>query len=316
MTKDLTIRPLREDELATADRLFRRAFGTFLGLPDPETFAAGSDIFVSRWRADPARVFAAESDGQIVGSVVASNWGSLGFFGPLTVSPERWGAGVGQALMGAVMQQFATWGCRHLGLYTFAHSPKHHHLYEKFGFYPRFLTPVLSKTVVTEASAGGSWSWYSALAEGERAEALRGCREVADAVYDGLDLTREIEAVQAHRFGDTVLLFEAGQVAGFAVCHCGAGSEAGVGECYVKFGAVRPGAAAGMQFASLLSACEAFAAAGGMERVSAGVNLGCDVAYQQLGHAGYRTEYVGVAMQRPNEPGYNRPDRYVVSDWR
>jgi len=34
---DVTIRPLQEGDLPAADRSFRMAFGTFLGLPDPTT---------------------------------------------------------------------------------------------------------------------------------------------------------------------------------------------------------------------------------------------------------------------------------------
>jgi hypothetical protein len=37
---DIIVRPLREDDLATADHLMRLAFGTFLGYPEPTTFAA------------------------------------------------------------------------------------------------------------------------------------------------------------------------------------------------------------------------------------------------------------------------------------
>jgi hypothetical protein len=50
---DVTIRPLRESELETADRIFRLAFGTFLGLPNPETFAGDADAVRTRWKADP-----------------------------------------------------------------------------------------------------------------------------------------------------------------------------------------------------------------------------------------------------------------------
>jgi hypothetical protein len=31
---------------------------------------------------------------------------------------------------------------------------------------------------------------------------------------------------------------------------------------------------------------------------------------------GFRTTIQGVAMQRPNEPGYNRADVYLIDDWR
>lgn len=39
-------------------------------------------------------------------------------------------------------------------------------------------------------------------------------------------------------------------------------------------------------------------------------------ACRRLAGRGYRTWLQGVAMQRPNEPGFNRPDAYVIDDWR
>ena len=60
---DVTIRPLQESELPAADKIFRLAFGTFLGLPEPETFWSDTDFLRPRWKADPTRVFAAGLSG-------------------------------------------------------------------------------------------------------------------------------------------------------------------------------------------------------------------------------------------------------------
>lgn len=313
---DVTIRPLRESELDTADRIFRVAFGTFIGLPNPETFAGDTDTLRTRWKADPTRVFAAAVDGELVGTNVASNWGSVGFFGPLTIRPDLWDQGIAQRLMQPVMEKFSEWGTRHAGLFTFPHSPKHIHLYEKFGFFARFLTPIMSKAVAPQTSPVSHWSTYSELKESEQRASVVACRELTNAIYEGLDLEREILAVQQQQLGDTLLLLDDTQLIGFAVCHYGAGTEAGNGVCYVKFGAVRPGLAAGQRFTQLLSACEAFTEASGMSHVAAGVNMGCDEAYRHMLKSGFRTDMYGIAMQRPNEAGYNRPDVYLISDWR
>jgi GNAT superfamily N-acetyltransferase len=312
----VTICPVRESELDTADRIFRLAFGTFLGMPNPEAFAGDSDAVRTRWKADPARVFAAEVNGELAGTNVASNWGSVGFFGPLTIRPDLWDKGIAQRLMEPVMEKFSEWGTRHVGLFTFPHSPKHIHLYEKFGFFARFLTPIMSKAVMPHTNPAAHWSTYSQLKESEQREYVTVCRELTDAIYEGLDLEQEIQAVQQQQLGDTVLLLDDTQLIGFAVCHCGAGSEAGSGVCYVKFGAVRPGPAAGQHFTRLLSACEAFAQASGVARVVAGVNMGCDEAYRHMLKSGFRTDLFGIAMQRPNEAGFNRSDVYLISDWR
>ena len=39
---EIDVRPLRETDLEQADRIFRLAFGTFIGLPDPSTFGGDS----------------------------------------------------------------------------------------------------------------------------------------------------------------------------------------------------------------------------------------------------------------------------------
>jgi hypothetical protein len=43
-------------------------------------------------------------------------------------------------LLAKTMEQFDAWGTQHVGLFTFAQSAKHVGLYQKYGFYARFLT--------------------------------------------------------------------------------------------------------------------------------------------------------------------------------
>jgi len=317
----VSIRPLKENELEEADRVFRLAFGTFLGLPDPLMFLGDAGYVRTRWQADPASAFAAKVDGKLVGSNFATNWGSVGFFGPASVRPDLWDKGVGVRLVEPVIELFAEWGIEHAGLFTWSHSPKHIYLYQKFGFWARFLTAIMSKSVVERLMVGedepeSRWSRFAGLSEGDREETLKACRELTGAVYDGLDVSGEIRAVASQDLGDTVLLRDDSGLAGFAVCHCGAGTEAGSGACYVKFGAIRPGPDAGRNFERLLDTCEALAAAEGMQVLIAGANMGRHEAYRALLARGFRIEIQGVTMHRPNEPGYDRPDVYVIDDWR
>ncbi len=71
-----------------------------------------------------------------------------------------------------------------------------------------------------------------------------------------------------------------------------------------------------MRFARLLDACEALATALDLTRLEAGVNLGREEAYRALRAHGFRTEFQGVTMHQPNEPGYHHPGVYVIDDWR
>jgi hypothetical protein len=49
--------PLQGTDLPEADRIFRVAFGTFLGLPNPIEFAGNADYVGTRWTADPVGGF-------------------------------------------------------------------------------------------------------------------------------------------------------------------------------------------------------------------------------------------------------------------
>jgi GNAT superfamily N-acetyltransferase len=308
----VSVRPLREADLDRADEIVRAAFGTFLGIPDPFGTA---DYVHTRFAADPQAAFAATLDGELAGSNFAANWGSVGFFGPLTVRPDLWDHGVGKSLMEPVMDCFATWGNSHLGLFTFSHSPKHLELYRRYGFWPRFLTAVMRKQVVAPAAVPGRLT-YSELSGADAAGYLDACRALTDAVYEGLDLRREIIAAHTQGLGDTVLLPGESGLDGLAVCHCGPGSEAGADVCLIKFGAVRPGRQAGDRFELLLDACEQLAAERGLGQLEAGMNLGRPDAYRRMVARGFRTGLQGVTMHRPNEPGYSHADSYVIDDWR
>lgn len=138
---------------------------------------------------------------------------------------------------------------------------------------------------------------------------------MADTLLEGLDLTREIEAVHSHRRGETVLVEDGDGLAAFAVCHTGAGSEAGSGACYVKFGHARVSGNRG-RFERLVVACCAYAAEAGAEVVVAGCNAARTAACEALFARGFRTQMQGVAMQRANRAGLNRGDVYAVDDWR
>jgi GNAT superfamily N-acetyltransferase len=313
---DLCVRPLREDDLTVADRVMRVAFGTFLGLDDPATFMSDAGFVHTRWRTNPSAAFAAEYGGEIVGSNFATHWGSVGFFGPLSIRPDLWDRGVGQRLMEPVMDRFADWQTAHAGLFTFPHSPKHLALYQRFGFWPKFLTAVMSKSVGALTHAPMS-PRFSDVPRRERDSALAACRNVTNAVFDGLDVTREICSVADQALGDTVLLWDDDStLVGFAVCHCGAGTEAGSDTCYVKFGAVRPGPGAERFFGQLLDAVEWLAGTRGLARLVAGVNTGRVEAYRAMLARGFRTDLQGVAMHRPNAEGYSRAGVFVIDDWR
>lgn len=320
------IRPLVESDLAEADRIIRVAFATFLGLPvnDPR-MTSDTDMARTRWKADPSAVLAAEHAGKFIGSNFATNWGSFGFFGPLTVDPAYWNRGVAQQLLAPTMEVFRRWDSRHLGLYTFANSPKHLALYQKFGFWPRHLVAIMGRPVEPapnmERVASQETTFFTQASPADGPQLVGACREVTDAIFEGLDVQREIRAVCDQHLGETILVWDGSWLAAFAVCHSGPGTEAGSGVCYVKFAAVRPSqqddARAAGNFARLLDAVEAYASSAGARKITAGVNLARREAFREMFARGFRTEIQGVAMETGGETsGYNRAGVYILDDWR
>ena len=309
------IGPLAESDLSEAGRILRLAFGTFIGVPDPATFWTDRDYVHGRWGAPHVAALGATLDGQLVGSNFATSWGSVGFFGPLSVRPDLWQRGVAKQLLGAAMEQFEDWGTRQVGLFTFAQSAKHVALYQKFGFYARFLTAIMAAPA-SRTEAGPPWRRFGALGDGERVQALDASRALTDSLYPGLDLRDEIHTVTARGLGDTVLIDDGNRLAGFAICHWGPRSEAGAGTCFIKFAAVGDSPSAEADYLRLLDACEALAVASGMTTLLAGANMARHEAYRQLVARGFRTVVQGVAMHRDNDAGYCRPGVYVIDDWR
>jgi GNAT superfamily N-acetyltransferase len=310
----VVVAPLEEADLAEADRIFRVAFGTHLHMPDPVHAFGDADYIRTRWRADPEAAFGAKIGGRLVATQFVTGWGSVGFFGPLTVLPDYWGRGIAQRLLVPTMELFAKWGTTHEGLFTFADSGKHIGLYQKFGFYPRFLTAIM-EAPAREAEATSAVSSYSESPPASAKALLRECSELTGAVYSGLDVSREIHAIDAQGLGETVLLRDGKRLVGLAVCHCGPGTEGGSGTCYVKFGAVRPGPKASKNFDSLIDACLNLAKSRGLQKVIAGANLAREEAYRTMIARGFRTNFQGVAMER-GRPGYNRPGVFLIDDWR
>lgn len=307
---NIRVRPLAEADLPAADRINRAAFAKFFGLPGPDKFRPGADVIGPRWRTWPEAGLIVDADGKPVAAALMMDWGSIAVLGPVTVAPEFWSKGVARTIMPALIELIDRGAFAFTGLFTHPQSPKHIRLYESFGFYMQRVTAVMTKAVAVERSDPPRL--LSTLDGNARKDAIVALRRVTDAVFAGLDLSREIAAVAEMRLGDTVLIEDGRSYAGFAVCHHGRGSEASDGQLYVKFGAAlsRPG------FSRLLAACEALATARGAAQIVAGTNTGRFHAYQLMQQAGFRTAMNGVAMTRPATDGYNRPDSLVIDDWR
>jgi len=130
-------------------------------------------------------------------------------------------------------------------------------------------------------------------------------------IYPGLHVRREIEAVEAQRLGETLLLRQGSQLTGFAVCHIGAGTEAGSANCYVKFGAARPVS----KLHAISTNCSRPAnrsrrAASGKSEQELWIET-----YQHLIGGGFQTEMHGIACSERTTKD-THPGVYLLDDWR
>jgi predicted N-acetyltransferase YhbS len=312
MTGAPTIRPMTAADLAEASRVWRLAFGTQFGAPDPTRFRLEVRSVETRFATNPDLCFVAERDGSVVGSVMGMDWGSQVVLGPLTVDPASWGQGIARLLTARFLEAADARHAPLVSLFTFPQSAIHVRLYESFGFAPMHLTPILTKPVA-EPAVDITHRLFRGAHEGARADLLGQCRAISDSNLEGLDLGGEIEAVDRQKLGDTILTEVEGRVTGFAICHIDAG-EAGKGNMFVKFAAVRPRDAAA--FGRLVDAIEGVAAERGVERVTLGINTARRDAYHRLIARGYRASLIGVAMHRPDTVGTLRPELYVIDDYR
>lgn len=312
----IDVRGLQEGELAEADAIYRRAFGTFLGLPEPLAFDGDAQLVRCRFAADPGSAIALLEDGALAGTAFVTRWGSVSVLGPVTIDPPRQGRGLAHPLVGEALRLLTGPQVTLCGLFTFAESPTHVALGQRFGFWPASLLALMSKEVAPTAAEVEGLELLSRLSADAQADALSACRELTETLFEGLDVTGEILTVGEQETGDTVLVLDGPQVVGFAVCQTGKGSEAGSGRAAVRFAAVPGDAAGGQRLQRLLGAVEAWAASKGASVVTAGTGSGRLRAWQTLRAAGYRPFLQGLAMHRDRHPGYDRDDVLVLDDWR
>lgn len=300
-------------DLPEADRIFRNAFATFLGV-DPQTFMSGRAIVRSRFGTDPSGAIVALDDNAVVGSNFLANWGSFGFFGPLTVDPTRWRQGIAKRLMEETNARFDAWDTKHAALFTFSDSVQHQALYQSFDYWPRFLTSIMHK--VPARSATQSFARYSLLSRDQQVAALVDARDLCNELLKGFDIGIEIKGIAAQSLGETIIVRSDGRLEGVALCHFGSASEADEKRFYVKFASARPGPNAEGAFVDLLGACEALAVENGLAGIEAGVSTETVGAYKTMIRLGYKPAHFGVFMLRGGGSAIYRPDGYVIADLR
>jgi len=328
---DLEINSLNERDIVQIDRIFREAFSLHVGHPVPETFAPGRSC-MARLLTEPQGAFGAYISGELVAIAFATVWGSIGVFGPLAVKPGHWNAGLGRKLLQQSITFFKQRAVSDMVLCTFPDSVKHVSLYQKSGFHPGHLIAMMSRLVTAGPNSAADLELYSSHCFDRRSEILSECRQITSSVYEGLDLSKEIEVVEKLSIGETVLLRKESRLVAFAICHNGAGSETETDVLYIKFAAALPHEDthentiketnvnthenANENFRTLIAKCTFLAQTKMANMMFFGVNTARHEAYKAVLEEGFKIDSLSLAMQSPNRPLYNHAGVYVLDDWR
>ena len=274
----------------------------------------GADYIHTRSMTDPAAAFKPGVKANFWAANFATNWGSVGFFRPLTIDPDYWDRGVGKRLI-EPHGMFLPLAHKACGVvYLRAESKARWSLSAVWICSPGNITAIMARPVKPGTETRGQL--FSELSEQERVEFWTACRDLTNgSTKDWIPRSKS----KRSRANSSLTRFRSRttrKLVACAACHCGEGTEAGTGACYVKFAAVKPGPNQAEVFANLLSACDSLAARRGLSQLVAGVNTARLEAYQQMLAGGFRTLMQGVAMHRADDSGYDRPGSFVIDDWR
>jgi ribosomal protein S18 acetylase RimI-like enzyme len=324
----IKIRRVRKGDLSKVRDVLEQAFGDFferqMGTRPRQVFG-GAQYVHHRWLMEPWGCFVAEEgDGKIVGAAVAVMWGSLGLIGPIAVLTNYQNQDIGQQLLAACQEFFDENKASLQGVATYPYSPKHLMLYQKFGYKPKGLVAITAKHLdrreivhaTKPAKPGLTIRRYSSLEEVKKKPAMLKFRRIANGVWRGMDVSKEVEIVDGLALGDTVLLDKGRELIGFAIVHMPPNSEAPHGAAYVKFLAIDPRHRKPEHLHALLSAVEDMAVAAQLSQVVAPVYAYYWTAYQALLERGYRVDFTMVRMKRGKQEDYETGSDLVLDDWR
>lgn len=324
----IKVRRVRKGDLSRVREVVESAFADFyerqLGSRPRQVFG-GAQYVHHRWLMEPWGCFVAEeNDAKIVGASIAVCWGRVGILGPVAVLTPYQNQKVAQGLIKAAQGFFDENRVTLQGLVTYPYSPKHLVLYQKFGFKPKSLVAITSKSLerrelvaaVKPVRGGPQLHRFSTYEESQKKALVGRLRILTGKLYRGLDLTKEFEIVSGLVLGETLILEKDRAVLGFAICHTPGVSEAPQDALYIKHAAIDPGRRRPEHFAQLLSACEDYAVAAGCQRIIAPVYTTYWRAYQTLLASGYQMDMLMIRMKRGASVDYEHEDDFVLDDWR
>ena len=248
-----------------------------------------------------------DEHGELLAFNIAHRSGTEGWMGPLAVRPDLQGSGLGRDVVTRGIEWLTRSGCTVIGLETMPRTMDNIGFYSRLGFVPARLT-----VTFTVEARKARCTLLSHLGPGEAAAAVAGCAALVARLQPGVDFTREIDLTRALGIGDTVLVMNGDDVAGFALCHAAALIEGRPrDELRVLKLAVRD-----MEtLAPLVTAVGGYAREAGTPRAAIRMQGDYPDAYQYLASIGGRVRWTDLRMALRSHPETVARGGVVLSNW-
>lgn len=181
-----------------------------------------------RWLRDfgqrnPEQGQVAKREGRVIGYCLVTVWGRLGWLGPIAVHPEEQGMGIGLRLVEWGCDRLRTLGCTTIALETWPYNMRNIGLYLKSGFNPGPLVLIYECELRGDPVPGKA----KRLGIGqERVRTLRGLRDLAGSLADGLDYGALMQVTLDCDLGEVLFWGNEAEVTAGAVLHYQSHSDA------------------------------------------------------------------------------------------
>jgi GNAT superfamily N-acetyltransferase len=249
------------------------------------------------------------------GAVAAFNMvhqsGAEGWMGPLAVRSDQQGHGVGKDIVMRGVSWLRNRGAKVIGLETMPRTMDNIGFYSRLGFVPGQLTLTLSH----EAHRNDApVDLLSRLSPAARDDAVAECAALVEKVLPGSDYSREIALTADLALGDTVLLREGDDLAGFALAHTAPLVE---GRTRDELRVLKLVLTDERRFSGFAKAIANYARQTGVRRVSFRMQAEYSDAYRQAIAMGMQVRWTDLRMSLETEISQPRAERVgmALSNW-
>lgn len=250
-----------------------------------------------------------DARGGIAGFNMVHRSGVEGWMGPLAVRMEHQGSGLGKEIVERGVAWLEKEGARVIGLETMPRTMDNIGFYSRLGFAPGRLTITLT---LDAASADRGPELLGRMSLRDRDDHLGAARTLVQGILPGYDFTREIELTDALSLGDTVLLRERGELAGFALCHTAPLVEGRVRE---ELRVLKLVLADDRLLDPMVRSLRDFAKRSGTRRVAFRVQGDYDKVYRRLITLGARVRWTDLRMSLAGHAEPRPAQGVVLSNW-